>query len=142
MNTAFRRAKALILSTPVGAAGLAIVLLYALVALFAPALAPHPPIKAFADNVLAAPDAQFWFGTDGNGMDVFSRILYGARYAFGISIPVLAIGMICGVPIGLIAGYRGGWVDETSTRRSTPETGICCLPRWSATPTIRDRRSI
>ncbi len=116
MNTALRRAKALILSTPVGAAGLAIVLLYALVALFAPALAPHPPIKAFADSVLAAPDAQFWFGTDGNGMDVFSRILYGARYAFGISIPVLAIGMVCGVPIGLIAGYRGGWVDELALR--------------------------
>jgi len=59
---------------------------------------------------------RFMFGTDGNGMDVFSRVVYGARYAFGIAVPVLLLGMALGVPIGLYAGYRGGWFDEITLR--------------------------
>lgn len=49
-------------------------------------------------------------------MDVLSRTMYGARYAFGISIPVLVLGLTLGVPLGLYAGYRGGWFDEVTLR--------------------------
>ena len=110
------RAMAMVRRMPIGALGAAIVLAYGLVAVFAPALAPYDPIRAFADHVLDAPSAQFPLGADGNGMDVLSRTIYGVRYAFGIALPVLAVGMMCGIPIGLYAGFRGGWVDEIALR--------------------------
>lgn len=110
------RLAALWRASPVGLVGAAIVLVYAFVAAAAPWLAPYDPIRAFPDDVLVPPQSRFWFGTDGNGMDVFSRILFGARYAFGIAVPVLAIGMLFGIPIGLFAGYRGGWIDEVILR--------------------------
>ena len=103
-------------STPTGAFGLALVMLFGLLALLAPLLAPYDPIKPFSDQILAAPGTRFWFGTDGNGMDVLSRTLYGTRYAFGIAVPVLLFGMLFGIPVGLYAGYRGGWVDEVALR--------------------------
>jgi peptide/nickel transport system permease protein len=56
------------------------------------------------------------FGTDGYGMDVFSRVVYGSQYAFGIAIPALLLMMAIGVPAGLIAGYRGGAVDDALLR--------------------------
>ena len=55
--------------------GLFIVLIHALLAVFAPWIAPHDPIAVQADKVLAAPDAQFLLGTDGNGMDILSRLI-------------------------------------------------------------------
>ena len=115
-RSAVRRVLALARASPTGAAGFLIVAGFALTGVFAPWLAPFDPIRAFPDSVLAAPDARFALGTDGNGMDVLSRTLFGARYAFAIAVPVLVIGMVLGVPIGLIAGYRGGWVDEAALR--------------------------
>jgi peptide/nickel transport system permease protein len=111
-----RRARALVRRSSNAAIGLAIVVAFAAIALFAPQLAPYDPIRSFADAVLAEPGARFALGTDGNGMDVLSRVIYGARYAFGIAVPVLAVGMLIGVPIGLYAGYRGGWFDEITMR--------------------------
>jgi peptide/nickel transport system permease protein len=110
------RATALARATPTGTFGLALVTVFALLALFASQLSPYDPIKPFSDHVLAAPGKQFWLGTDGNGMDVLSRTIYGTRYAFGIAVPVLMFGMLFGIPLGLYAGYRGGWVDEVALR--------------------------
>ena len=112
----WRKAAALARATPTGAGGVAIVGFFALIAIFASVIAPFDPIKPFTDSVLAAPGGQFWLGTDGNGMDVLSRTLHGTRYAFGIAVPVLLFGMALGIPIGLYAGYRGGWVDEVTLR--------------------------
>ena len=112
----WREAAALARATPTGAGGVAIVGFFALIAIFASVIAPFDPIKPFTDSVLAAPGGQFWLGTDGNGMDVLSRTLHGTRYAFGIAVPVLLFGMVLGIPIGLYAGYRGGWVDEVTLR--------------------------
>ncbi len=98
------------------AIGLAIVLGYAALALLAPWIAPMDPIQVYADVVLAPPSARFLLGTDGNGMDLFSRIIYGARYAFGIAVPAVLLSIVIGLPVGLWAGYRGGWVDEILLR--------------------------
>jgi len=116
MGQLWRRISAIARSTPTGSIGLVIIALFALLALFAPWLAPFDPVKPFPTSVLARPGTQFLVGTDGNGMDVFSRTIYGARYAFGIAVPVLLFGLVVGVPIGLYAGYRGGWVDEITLR--------------------------
>lgn len=98
------------------AIGLAIVLVYAVLALFAPWIAPIDPIAVHADAVLAPPSARFLLGTDGNGMDLLSRIVYGSRYAFGIAVPAVLLSIAIGLPVGLWAGYRGGWVDEVLLR--------------------------
>ncbi len=103
-------------SFPSIAIGSTIVVAYALLALFAPWIAPLDPIQAHADAILAPPSARFLLGTDGNGMDLLSRIIYGARYAFGIAIPAVLLSIVIGLPIGLWAGYRGGWADEVLLR--------------------------
>lgn len=102
--------------SPTAAVGLMIILFFALLAIFAPWIMPHDPVAAYTDRVLQAPSAEHWFGTDGNGMDVFSRVIYGAKFGFGIAIPAVLISLLIGVPVGLIAGYRGGLLDEVLMR--------------------------
>ena len=102
--------------SPTFVIGAAIIAAFAALAIFHPWLMPHDPVRAFPTLVLKPPDAQFWFGTDSNGMDVFSRVIYGSIYAFAIAGPVVVVGMVIGVPIGLVTGYRGGWPDEIVMR--------------------------
>ncbi|WP_431282831.1 ABC transporter permease [Humitalea sp. 24SJ18S-53] len=102
--------------SPTFAVGFLIVLAFALVAIFAPWLAPHNPVLSFPNHVLQPPQPGFLFGTDGNGMDLLSRIIHGSRYAFAILLPAGLISLTAGVPLGLLAGYRGGWVDEVLMR--------------------------
>jgi len=96
--------------------GLLIVVLFLMLALMADVLSPYSPTQSFSYKVLNHPGDQFLFGSDGNGMDVFSRVLHGCRYAFGISIPAGLIMITIGVPLGLVAGYKGGLVDEVLLR--------------------------
>lgn len=102
--------------SPTAFVGSAIVLTFALLAILAPLIAPHDPTSANPYDVLRPPSATFWFGTDGAGMDVFSRIIYGARLAFGIAVPAVLIAIVIGVPLGLFAGYVGGVADEIILR--------------------------
>ena len=102
--------------SPTAAAGGSIILLFASLALLAPFLMPHDPVQAFPAAVLTPPSATFLFGTDGNGMDVFSRVIFGARFAFGIAVPAVIIALLVGVPLGLWTGYVGGWADEVVMR--------------------------
>ncbi|MDO9502849.1 ABC transporter permease [Falsiroseomonas sp.] len=102
--------------SPTLAIGAAILLVFALMAAFAPWLAPFDPIQAQPRNVLAPPGGAHLFGTDGNGMDVLSRVIAGAGWAFGIAIPAVLVGLLAGVPLGLYTGYRGGWPDEIMMR--------------------------
>jgi peptide/nickel transport system permease protein len=104
--------------SPTLAIGFAIILAFALMALFAPWIAPADPVATNSARVLLPPAEGRWFGTDGNGMDVLSRVIHGAGYAFGIAIPVVVIGLLIGVPVGLYTGWRGGWVDEILMRGS------------------------
>jgi len=102
--------------SPTFAVGFSIVGLFLLLAMLADFIAPYSPTQSFSYNVLNPPDGRFLFGSDGNGMDVFSRVLHGCRYAFGISIPAGLIMISIGVPLGLVAGYRGGFIDEVLLR--------------------------
>jgi peptide/nickel transport system permease protein len=101
---------------PAAAAGIGIVGFFAVLAVAAPLLSPHDPLHANPYHVLEAPSARFWLGTDGAGMDIFSRIVHGSRLAFGIALPAVAVALLAGVPLGLFAGYRGGWADEILLR--------------------------
>ncbi|MFN3592958.1 MAG: ABC transporter permease, partial [Thermaurantiacus sp.] len=104
--------------SPTLAIGAAILLTFALLAVLAPWIAPENPVAANSARVLHAPAPGIWFGTDGNGMDVLSRVIHGSLYAFGIAIPVVIVGLCIGVPVGLWTGWTGGWPDEIVMRGS------------------------
>ncbi|MTH35597.1 ABC transporter permease subunit [Paracoccus limosus] len=102
--------------------GLVVFVLLVLTALFAPLLAPHDPTQQYRDALLAPPfwaeggRAGFLLGTDAVGRDMLSRLIYGAQYSLFIGIVVVAIALIGGIFIGLIAGFYGGWVDNVIMR--------------------------
>jgi peptide/nickel transport system permease protein len=96
--------------------GLAIVLLFVLIAFFAPLIAPQDPLQTSWSAVRKAPSAQYLFGTDEIGRDVLSRVIWGARASLLAGLVSVSIAMALGVPIGLLAGYLGGWVDGAISR--------------------------
>ncbi len=102
--------------SPTFAVGATIVGILLLTALLADLISPYPPTQAFPYDVLKPPSSKFLLGTDGNGMDVLSRVLHGTRYAFGIAVPAGIIMVLIGVPLGVIAGYKGGIIDEVLLR--------------------------
>jgi len=98
--------------------GLVIVALVLAIALLAYHLAPFPEDAFASDPIkrLRPPDATHWFGTDSLGRDILSRVILGTRIALGIAVFVVAASMAIGVPLGLIAGYFGGWRGELVMR--------------------------
>lgn len=98
--------------------GLVIVLIVVLVAIFAPLLAPFPRDASMSHLLqrLKPPTAPFPFGTDNLGRDILSRVILGTRGALLIALTVVFIALAIGVPLGLIAGYRRGWVSELIMR--------------------------
>jgi peptide/nickel transport system permease protein len=101
---------------PMGAFGLAIVLVMALLAILAPVVAPYSPVAQHPGQELQPPGAQFWLGSDDLGRDLFSRILFGARVSFVVGIVATALGAGIGVSTGLVSGYVGGWIDSVIMR--------------------------
>lgn len=96
-----------------------IILLFVVSAVFAPLLTtrpaegegePNPPEK------LLAPSAEHLFGTDHLGRDLYARVLFGGRTALALGLLVVAVAVAVGVPLGAVAGYFGGWVDEIIMR--------------------------
>ena len=99
--------------------GALIALALVLVAVLAPLLAPHPGDAGTATNPVASllpPSAQHLFGTDQVGRDLLSRVIYGTRISLRIAALVLASSIVVGVPLGLAAGYFGGWIDAVIMR--------------------------
>lgn len=104
---------------PLSLAGTLVIGLFILVAIFAPVFAPYPEQGAGRTNVetrLMAPSPEFLFGTDQLGRDILSRVMFGSRPALIIPILVVAFSVIIGAPLGAIAGYKGGWIDEVIMR--------------------------
>lgn len=105
-----------LLKNPLTAAGLGVVIMLLLVALFAPWIATHDPLVQNLNNTLSAPSAAHWFGTDEFGRDIYSRLVHGARITlYIISLVTVIVGPI-GLAIGAISGYFGGWVDTLFMR--------------------------
>ena len=91
-------------------------------AVFAQVIAPHDPTQQYRDALLVPPAWQeggridFLLGTDAVGRDMLSRLIYGAQYSLFIGIVVVAIALIGGIFVGLLAGFFGGWVDTVIMR--------------------------
>ena len=115
-NRIANRTRGLSRLSPTATAGVLIILFFGVLAMFSGGFMTHDPVSSYPDRILEAPSAEHWFGTDGNGMDVFSRVIYGAKFGFGVAIPAVIISVLIGVPVGLIAGYRGGLLDEVLMR--------------------------
>jgi peptide/nickel transport system permease protein len=96
--------------------GLAVVALFAAMALLAPWLAPYDPLQTSWSAVRKAPSAAHWFGTDEIGRDVLSRVIWGARASLLAGLVSVCISLSLGVPIGLAAGYIGRGVDALISR--------------------------
>ncbi len=90
--------------------GLAILTVLVIAALGAPLFAPFDPIKV-TDNALFSPGFPYLLGTDQYGRDILSRLLHGARISLIIGLISVGIAASCGVVVGLVAGYYGGWID-------------------------------
>jgi peptide/nickel transport system permease protein len=98
-------------------AALAIFLLVVVVmAVLAPLIAPYDPIAQDLPNALQGPSAAHWLGTDDLGRDVLSRIMYGARVSLWASLQSVGVALLLAVPIGLLAGYKGGQTDNVIMR--------------------------
>ena len=93
-------------------AGVVIIVVLLVVALFAPWLAPHDPSQYHLDRVFAKASSSYILGNDADGRDILSRIIYGTRVSLGIGFLVVSISLIVGCTIGMIAGYAGGMVDR------------------------------
>jgi peptide/nickel transport system permease protein len=96
---------------PLGAAGLVVIVLMVLCALFAQWVAPYDPLTVDYGAMLAPPSASHWLGTDSFGRDVGSRIIYGARTALAIGFIASFIGCTAGAIVGVVSAYFGGKTD-------------------------------
>jgi peptide/nickel transport system permease protein len=107
-------------------AGLAVITLLGLVAIFAPLVATHDP---YTVDLLAAgqpPSAAHWLGTDEVGRDVFSRLVYGSRVSLAVGLVAVTIATVIGIVLGAISGYFGGLVDGVLQRLT--DTVMCFPP--------------
>jgi peptide/nickel transport system permease protein len=86
------------------------------IAVFAPLVAPYDPTLTSFTTVRKPPTWAHWFGTDEVGRDVLSRVIWGARASLSAGLVSVGIAVGAGVPLGLLAGYAGGWVDTILSR--------------------------
>lgn len=96
--------------------GAIVIGLFVVTALAAPLLAPHDPERGLLRHRLQGPNTTYLMGTDSLGRDILSRILYGARVSLMVAVTVVGGSMVIGCAIGLVAGYRGGAVDNALMR--------------------------
>ncbi len=96
--------------------GLAIFIIEIILAILAPYISPYSYTKMDMSACFATPSATHFFGCDDMGRDIFSRVLYGARYSISIGILAVAFAVIIGCAIGAVAGYFGGQVDNIIMR--------------------------
>lgn len=107
----------IVLRNPLAVIGGILVLTWILLAIAANWIAPYDPIT-YLDvlNRLAPPSPAHLMGTDADGRDLFSRVIFGGRYSLGIGLVVVLAGLFVGVALGTVAGFFGGFVDEVIMR--------------------------
>ena len=96
--------------------GLVIIVLFVSIAVFAPLITPYDPTQQSWTSIRKPPSLQHWFGTDESGRDLFSRVIFGARASLLAGVVSISIALGLGVPIGLLAGYGGRWIDAVIGR--------------------------
>lgn len=96
-----------------------ITILIIFTAIFAQWISPYDPTTQNYENILAAPSAEYWFGTDQLGRDILTRVIYGAQVSVKAGLISVGIALSIGVPIGLISGYYRGVLDEYIIMRFT-----------------------
>jgi peptide/nickel transport system permease protein len=97
---------------PLSAIGTTITLIFLLIALAGALIAPYGENEIVARDARQPPSAQHWFGTDNLGRDVYSRVVLGARQILVLSGLGTLLALVSGTFLGLLSGYRGGWIDE------------------------------
>ncbi len=115
----FRRAVYRFRTNTLSMIGLVMLIFIVVIAFTAPYIAPHPEDALGKTRVtarLVAPNAEFPFGTDNVGRDIFSRLLLGTGLALQVGIVIIVLATTIGVTIGALSGYFGGWVDEILMR--------------------------
>jgi peptide/nickel transport system permease protein len=100
---------------PLALTGIVIAVVWVIVAVFAPLIAPYGPNVQSA-TTFAPPSADHLFGTDELGRDVFSRVVYGARLSLPLALLLVSLALVIGGVLGMIAGYFRGWVDGVIMR--------------------------
>ena len=95
--------------------GIAVIVIMALAAIAAPWIA-NDPLKIDLTSYLQKPSGEHWLGTDVQGRDIWSRLVYGARVSLTVGLISQGIALLLGVTLGLLAGYYGRWVDELVMR--------------------------
>ncbi len=116
LNTPRRLAVARFLSRPAAVGGLVVIALFVSITIMAPLIAPFDPIATSWSTIRKAPSAAHWMGTDENGRDVLSRVIFGARASLLAGVVSVLIAAGIGVPAGLLAGFAGGWTDAVLSR--------------------------
>jgi peptide/nickel transport system permease protein/oligopeptide transport system permease protein len=101
---------------PLAAIGAVIIISFILIAVFAPLIATHDPSITNGLHRRETPSWSHFFGTDSLGRDVFSREVYGARVSLQVSVLAVLVAAGIGVPLGILSGYRSGWVDALLMR--------------------------
>ena len=86
------------------------------IAIFAPVIAPHDPEAIDSSRILGAPTFEYPFGSDALGRDVLSRTIYAFRVSLAVAMGSVTLAFLIAVPLGLLSGYRGGWVDTIVMR--------------------------
>jgi peptide/nickel transport system permease protein len=105
-------------ANPLGTFGALLILVLVLVGVFAPLLAPHE-INAFAGRPGLGPTADFPFGTDKFGQDIFSRVINGARISLQVGFLAVITGTLLGLGVGVTPATRAGWWTRSSSASST-----------------------
>jgi len=112
----WRRFYRVFLGRKLVAFGLTIIVLFVLIAIFAPLIAPYPANTPNLPSSLQGPSSKHWLGTDPMGRDTLSRIIYGSRTSLEIGLIVVTLACLAGIILGTIAGYYGGWTHSIIMR--------------------------
>lgn len=135
VQTAARRTTALRLMFrhPLAKVGFVVVIVFTIIAVFAPLIAPYHPEEVISDSSgtwlsYQRPSSAFWLGTTDMGRCIFSQIIYGARTAFMVGLLAALMVMVIGTVVGLVSGYFGSWIDQIIMRFVDFVYGIPFLP--------------
>jgi len=116
LNPETKLTLSLLRRSPLAVIGISMVTIFAFIALLGPYLAPYDPYQLDLSVRFSPPSAGHWFGTDGEGRDIFSRVVFGSRYSLVAGLVPVISAVILGVILGAIAGFKGGKIEDLLMR--------------------------